>query len=373
MKHSDVHPFTAAEYFAGIGLFRMGLEAAGWKVVYSNDWNPERERIYQGFFSDNYSVQDVFSLSPEKIPPTTLATCSFPCIDLSLAGRQSGINGKHSGAFWGFYKILKTQGKNAPPIVLLENVSGWLSSNSGEDFRIVAESLNKLGYMCDVFSLNARSFTPQSRSRVFLVGVKIAEQKNKHSSLDARSDLLMPKKLREIVSENSDILWQHLELSTPPPHKNSGLSKTIIERISADDVRWWDRPKVDKHLSMMSDMHFRMVQELAEKKKESYRTFFRRIRQEKQRAEVRSDDIAGCLRTAVGGSGKQFVVAAGKGNIRMRTLTARECARLQGVPDKFKIFATSERQALNAFGDAVCVPAVEWIARNVLTPLVRLI
>ena len=112
-----------------------------------------------------------------------------------------------------------------------------------------------------------------------------------------------------------------------------------------------------------------MVNDMARQKEESFRTFFRRRRASGQRAEVRHDDIAGCLRTASGGSGKQFLVAAGQGVIRMRTLTARECARLQGVPDDFPIAANTERQSLNAFGDAVCVPLVAWLAKEVLLPL----
>ena len=71
----------------------------------------------------------------------------------------------------------------------------------------------------------------------------------------------------------------------------------------------------------------------------------------------------------MGGSGKQFMVSAGNGAIRMRTLTAREYARLQGVPDNYPIVANSERQSLSAFGDAVCVPAVTWIAEEILIPL----
>ena len=362
-------PLTAVEYFAGIGLFRMGLEAAGWKVLYSNDWNPEREKIYRGFFSEPYSVRDIFELSPDKIPQATLATCSFPCVDLSLAGKQGGINGKHSGAFWGFYDILKKQGKHAPPVVLLENVAGWLSSNNGEDFRAVGKALNRLGYECDVFALNARSFVPQSRPRLFFIGVKTPPKIKKGNFSELRSPLMMPEKLRAAVEKNPDIRWRHWNLSPPPPHKSVGLSKSVIERISDDDPRWWSQEKVDKHLSMMSAPHLRMVQKMAAQPSLSYRTFFRRRRQDGQRAEVRPDDIAGCLRTAIGGSGKQFLVASGGGGVRMRTLTARECARLQGVPDKLPISATSERQALNAFGDAVCVPVVEWIARNVLTPI----
>ena len=362
-------PLTFVEYFAGIGLFRMGLEAAGWQVVYANDWSAEREQMYSGFFDESYLAQDVFSLAVEEIPQATLATCSFPCIDLSLAGKGEGINGRHSGAFWGFYEILKKQGENAPPIVLLENVTGWLSSNGGNDFCATAKSLNALGYACDVFMLNARSFVPQSRPRLFMTGVKSAGVVDDSPYFTSRSKRLMPPRLKMLMLENEDIQWARLDIPEPPPYRSDGFTDSVVERLTQEDPRWWSEQKVEKHLAMMPSSHLEMVKQLACRKKENFRTFFRRRRAEGQRAEVRSDDIAGCLRTAVGGSGKQFLVAAGNGKIRMRTLTAREYARLQGVPDSFPIVAKTERQSLSAFGDAVCVPVVTWIATHVLRPL----
>lgn len=371
LPRMEAIPMTVAEYFAGIGLFRMGLESAGWEVVYANDWNPDRAQIYNGFFSKRYEVEDVFSISKEKIPATTLATCSFPCVDLSLAGKLKGINGKHSGAFWGFHDILKQQGTLAPPIVLLENVTGWLSSSNGEDFRLVAKSLNSLGYACDVFHLNARCFVPQSRPRLFFIGMKGVSQKRDYIFPDSRSNLLMPPRLKECIKKNRDVFWYHLDIPEPPLPKTSGFSQDVVEDIPPKDPRWWSDEKVEKHLGMMSESHLEMVQKLSLRNSYSHKTFYRRRRCDGQRAEVRADDIAGCLRTAAGGSGKQFLVVAGRRTIRMRTLTAREYARLQGVPDSYPIAARSEREALNAFGDAVCVPAVEWIAREVLTPLVN--
>lgn len=361
--------FTVAEYFAGIGLFRMGLEAAGWRVVYANDWSAERAEIYEGFFGDAYPVKDIFAVSAEEISPAMLATCSFPCIDLSLAGKRMGIDGRHSGAFWGFRNILKKQGHKAPPIVLLENVTGWLSSNDGEDFCAVAAALNELGYACDVFALNARCFVPQSRPRLFLVGVKAFCAPPHGPFVEQRSHRLLPPALKKLIYDNPRIKWACLNIPEPPEHKSHGLTSSIVEKFSDDDPRWWPQWKVDKHLAMMSPQHLEMVNLLAKSENESFKTFFRRRRKDGQRAEVRGDDIAGCLRTAVGGSGKQFLVAAGLGRVRMRTLTAREYARLQGVPDKFPIKAKTERQSLSAFGDAVCVPAVEWIATNILSPL----
>ena len=355
----------------------MGLESAGWKVVYANDWNPERAMMYEGFFGDRYEVKDVFSVAAKDVPRTTLATCSFPCIDLSLAGNLRGLEGEHSSAFWGFYGILCEQGAEAPPIILLENVGGWLSSNKGQDFYAVAEALNELGYTCDAFTLNARCFVPQSRPRVFMVGINEIHSPDGYDRKTAaryplfRSERLLPARLRRLIRDNDCIRWAHLDIPEPPLYKNRGFSDGVVEELFSDDPRWWPREKVEKHLAMMPPLHLDMVQDLAKRKRWTAKTFYRRRRSTGQKAEVRSDDIAGCLRTAVGGSGIQFLVSAGNGSIRMRTLIPREYARLQGVPDSFPIVANTERQSLNAFGDAVCVPVVSWIARNVLEPLVE--
>ncbi len=360
---------TAVEYFAGVGLFRMGLERAGWSVEFANDWDRERAQIYEGFFGDKYEIRDVFSVSHEQVPHATLATCSFPCVDLSLAGKRVGIHGRHTGAFWGFHELLRNQGPTSPPIVLLENVPGWLYSNGGDDFYATAKALNDLGYACDVFVVNARSFVPQSRPRVFMVGVKgtIPNVGFAHP----RSTRLMTPKLKELIDANSAIDWMQLDVPEPPPFRNEGFSSEIVVDLPADSTLWWSEEKVEKHLRMMSPAHLKLVKYLTNRDGISYRTFFRRRRAAGQRAEVRSDDIAGCLRTAVGGSGKQFMVSVGQGIIRMRTLTAREYARLQGVPDEYPIVANSERQSLSAFGDAVCVPVIAWIANQVLNPLTR--
>ena len=362
-------PLTVAEYFAGIGLFRMGLEATGWQVVYANDWSQERAQIYKGFFGDSYEVKDIFSVDAEDIPRVTLATCSFPCIDLSLAGKLKGLNGIHSGAFWGFHEILKQQGLEAPPMVLLENVRGWLYSNQGEDFFTTARALNELGYACDVFLLDALSFVPQSRPRLFMLGVKDVVESGNAGLFMSRSKWLMPARLKEMVLRNDDIHWIGLDVPEPPRYKSDGLSKTIVESIPLDDPCWWPKPKVEKHLAMMSPPHLEMIEQMANGKEDQYRTFFRRRRAGEQRSEVRHDDIAGCLRTVIGGSGKQFLVAVGNDSVRMRALTVREYARLQGVPDSFPIVANSERQSYNAFGDAVCMPVVSWLAKEILLPL----
>ena len=151
--------------------------------------------------------------------------------------------------------------------------------------------------------------------------------------------------------------------------KKYGLSE-IIETMDDNDSRWWKPDEVNRHFNMMSLSHRKMVTLLMNDSKITYRTFYRRIRKGQQRAEVRSDNVAGCLRTAVGGSGKQFLIKVGKGQLKMRTMTEREYARLQGVPDSYPI-KTNGVQALTGFGDAVCVPVITWIACHALNPLVE--
>jgi|UniRef100_A0A7C4AQE6 DNA (cytosine-5)-methyltransferase 1 len=367
-------PFTVAEYFAGIGLVRMGLQSAGWQVVFANDISSKKFEMYEAFFPDaeaHYVVADIFDIDPQRIPLTTLATCSFPCIDLSVAGNMSGmIKGSHSSAFWGFAKILKAQGDSAPPFILIENVPGWLNSNRGLDFRLTVQTLNEIGYACDVFALNALRFTPQSRLRIFLIGArKLTASRGSAELILTRSNALLPDQLKRNIVANKDLRWLYNEIPEPPPLRSAGLSE-IIEPLDESSRLWWTQEEVQRHLAMMNETHRRRVERLVNSRAFVYRAFFRRRRDGRQRVEVRNDDLAGCLRTAVGGSAKQFLIRAGQGELRMRAMTPREYARLQGVPDEYPITVNCV-QALTGFGDAVCVPAISWIAESVLSPLAK--
>lgn len=161
-----------AEFFAGIGLMRFGLEAAGWKVAWANDIDATKFELYDAHFGDaaeHFVLDDVHKVDASKIPSVELVTASFPCTDLSLAGGRRGIHAGESSAFWGFRDVL-AQMKTKPKLVLLENVTGFLSSSGGRDFEQAMRSLNALGYGVDPFILNARWFVPQSRPRLFVVG-----------------------------------------------------------------------------------------------------------------------------------------------------------------------------------------------------------
>lgn len=272
-------------------------------------------------------------------------------------------------AFWGFIRVLKAQGEFAPPLVLVENVPGWLYSNKSADFRVTVQALNELGYACDIFTLDALRFTPQSRLRIFLVGAKNQVSDQGPGLILKRPRSLLSDRLKKSILANQDLGWFYIEIPELPSLCTRGLSD-IVEPMDDSDSRWWSEEEVKRHLNMMEKSHYERVSQLVKNEQVVYRTFFRRRRKGQQRAEVRHDDLSGCLRTAVGGSGKQFLIKTGQGSLKMRTMTPREYARLQGVPDEYPITVDGV-QALTGFGDAVCVPAITWIAENALHPLVE--
>ena len=165
---------TFAEFFAGIGLMRIGLERAGWSIRFANDIDEDKWQMYQDHFGDTgeFVVGDVHKIDVGTVPTVGLATASFPCNDLSLAGARKGLAGEHSSAFWGFIDVLKKMENRRPPMVLLENVAGFLTSNDGNDFRDALLALNRLGYSVDAFIIDAVRFVPQSRQRLFVVGAR---------------------------------------------------------------------------------------------------------------------------------------------------------------------------------------------------------
>ncbi len=355
---------TAAEFFAGIGLMRMGLERAGWQVTFANDIDTHKEEIYWGHFGreDHFVRGDIHSLTPEDVPTVTLATASFPCTDLSLAGGRAGLAGARSGALWGFTDLLDGLGTRRPPLVLLENVTGFLTSQGGKDFHQALLRLNSLGYSVDAFIVDAVCFVPQSRQRLFVVG---RQGPAKPAYVPASE--LRPRALTQFIEQHDDICWSLRPLPALPAH---GLSlRDILDDLPPDDPHWWSGERAQYLRSQMSPRHAAVAAAMIATREWSYGTVFRRMRSGASMAELRTDGIAGCLRTPKGGSGRQILFKAGFGGFFVRLLTAREAARLMGADD-YKI-TVPLNQALFGFGDAVCVPVVEWVAENYLNPLAQ--
>jgi DNA (cytosine-5)-methyltransferase 1 len=356
---------TVAEFFAGIGLMRVGLEKEGWKIVFANDIDEKKQEMYKAHFPDadeHFVMDDVHKLRADQVPYCTLATASFPCNDLSLAGARAGLKGKQSSAFWGFIEVLEKMSRK-PPLVLVENVTGFLTSHAGRDFTEALKALNSLGYAVDAFILDAVDFVPQSRQRLFIIGTLGTEC----SDALVTESRVRPRALVGYINSHPEIHWNTRSLPSPPG-VNSGL-ESVLEELPHDCPEWWSTERAQYLLSQMSKKHRRVANEMIQGKRWSYGTVFRRVRNNVSMAELRTDNVAGCLRTPRGGSGRQILFKAGKGKYFARLLTPRECARLMGADD-FIIEGTLN-QALFGFGDAVCVPVVEWIARHYLNPLVN--
>ena len=347
---------------------RIGLESAGWRVTFANDIEDDKRRMYVDHFGNDahFVLKDIHLIQALEVPTVALATASFPCNDLSLAGARKGLAGSQSSAFWGFVNILNAMGPlRRPPIVLLENVTGFLTSNNGNDFKDALLSLNDLGYAVDAFIIDAARFVPQSRQRLFVVGVKTKAFPRLNETPSFYESDTRPSALADFILWNPDVNWQIRRL--PPLPRCSRSLPDILEELSPNSKLWWNKERCEYLLNQMSEKHRKEADVMISGKAIRYGTVFRRVRYGKSMAELRTDGIAGCLRTPRGGSGRQILFAAGKGKFAARLLTPRECARLMGADD-FKINAPLN-QALFGFGDAVCVPAVKWVADNYLNPL----
>ena len=368
-----------AEFFAGVGLVRMGLESSGWQCNFANDFDIKKKEIYDlNFGGEEFKLKDIWDLDISEIPEKTdLYTASFPCTDLSVAGNQKGIKAERSGTFWALIEILKKAKKNntLPKIVLLENVYGFITINKGQDIIEAIKNLNKIGYYTDILLVDAKNFTPQSRPRIFVINILESDSRNImfrrdetlfskwNQILNQHLNNLRPKKIVDLIIKNKDINWGLMDLP-PLPKRNNNLVD-IVERLNENDPRWWNNELSNKILKQIKTEHFEILKMRMETQNLFFGTLYRRMRNGEVRAELRSDGIAGCLRTPGGGSSKQIIVQSGNGKIKFRWMTPREYARLQGVPDSFKL-AKNDIQSLFAMGDAVCVPVIKWISENVI-------
>lgn len=361
---------------------REGLTSSGWECVYANDNDANKRQIYEARFGvEHFHEGDVWQtdeVTARIADRPFLATASFPCIDVSLAGKYRGMEGEHSSAFYGFAKVVERLGSRRPPVIMLENVVGLVTSKEGEDFIELSKALSKEGYWIDAFVIDAAHFVPQSRPRIFVVAVQgehcppNATRQNPDDFMDpwqGRLDAtqnLRPKKLAALMKRTElPTGWMLFDLPALPKRQINLVD--VIDRDTKQD--WWAIDELERHLAMMSEKHGELVDRLVKGRGLHVGTIYRRVRQKQQRAEVRFDGLAGCLRTPKGGSAKQIVIVIDKGEVRMRWMSPREYGRLQGAGDYPLV--GGRIQQLYGFGDAVCVPVIKWIDEHVLTPIFK--
>lgn len=364
---------TYYEFFAGGGMARAGL-GEGWRCLFANDFDPRKGRSYvENWGGAEFKLGDIHKLNAADLPGRAdLAWASFPCQDLSLAGNGAGLEGERSGAFWGFDLLMRglRRDHRAPNILVIENVVGAITSNRGRDFDVLCRSLFELGYVFGALTIDAAHFVPQSRPRLFIVAV--------------RKDVPIA---RSLVAEDPDSAWASAALCKaqaalrpdlrkawrwwrlpPPPKRNLGFDQLIDE---CDDVTWHSPAETERLIAMMSEVNRAKLQTAIDKGGRLFGTVYRRTRldahgEKVQRAEIRFDGVAGCLRTPEGGSSRQTVVMVEQGRVRSRLMTAREAARLMGVAEGYKLPARYN-EAYHLLGDGVAVPVVRFLAENLLS------
>jgi DNA (cytosine-5)-methyltransferase 1 len=367
---------TFYEFFAGGGMARAGL-GSGWECLFANDIDSKKANAYIANWGDEeFRLADVHDVSAKELPgQADLAWASFPCQDLSLAGNGEGLDGERSGAFWGFYDVihgLKLR-RRAPKLLVLENVGGAVTSKSGRDFASLCQALKSLGYVYGALMLDAVHFVPQSRPRLFIVAVRSdLDGSAKAFAADSSPQWTTAALLESFKRLRPDLRksWRWWQLPSPSK-RNETLTDLIID--DPHDVPWHTAAETKLLLSMMSPIHLSKVAEAKDKGRKIVGTIYKRTRRNEfdkkvQRAEVRFDDISGCLRTPGGGSSRQTVIVVEGELVRTRLLSAREAARLMGLSDSY-ILPVRYNDAYHLAGDGLVVPVVKFLAENLLLSL----
>ncbi|RZJ95856.1 MAG: DNA cytosine methyltransferase [Brevundimonas sp.] len=354
---------TAFEFFAGGGLAGLGLEAGGFRSTFANDFDAAKARSFRTNHPGTPMVEgDVWGLSAADLPGRPdLCWASSPCQDLSLAGARKGLEGVRSGAFWGFWRLIQAldaEGRG-PRALVIENVAGLLSSNQGRDFAAVCTAMAEAGFRVGALEIDAALWLPQSRPRLFIVGLRGVEGPERtapalpfHSDRLVAAHAALPQAVRDAWA------WWSLDA---PPRRNADLA-ALLE----PDPDWLDANASARLFDLAAPLHRARIEAAT-----TPGAAFLRIRTEhgvkRQRLEARFDGLAGCLRTPAGGSSRQFVVAPGPDGPRLRRLTAREAARLMGCSEDY-VLPKSQSAGLKLMGDAVAVPVVRALAERLLAP-----
>ena len=361
--------FTAYEFFAGGGMARAGL-GARWTTLFANDFDALKARTYRANWpGEPLHEGDVWKIAPDMLPGRAdLAWASSPCQDFSLAGGRAGLSGGRSSALFGFWRLIEAldeQGR-APRALAVENVVGLLSSHGGADFRALAEALAARGYRFGALEIDAAAFLPQSRPRVFV----LATRETPPAGLLGESPLHSPA-VRAAHAALPQALKAHWLWWSPgaPPRRNTALA----DLLEPDGAVAWHRPEQTRRLLwLMAPLHAAKVDAARASGARQVGAVFRRTRVENgrrfQRAEVRFDGLAGCLRTPGGGSSRQILMVVDGGQVRTRLLTGREGARLMGLPDDYQL-PKAATGALQVVGDGVAVPVVRFLAERLIEPL----
>jgi DNA (cytosine-5)-methyltransferase 1 len=377
--------YTFVEFFAGGGMARAGL-GDSWRCLFANDFDQRKVSTYEANWGvGDIKRGDVASLTLADLPATSvdLAWASFPCQDLSLAGGYRGLGRERdnaptrSGTFWPFWRLMRglVQADRAPRTIVLENVHGCLTSHGGKDFAAIASALSDSGYAFGAAVINASHFVPQSRPRVFFIAVRKTE--TIPGSLVAKGPepewhpaALIKAQAGVTSKSKTDWVWWAIA----KPALRSLTFSDVLEDVPRG-VKWHTAAHTQYLLELMTPLNRQKVARAMNSGQRKVGSIYRRTRPDgagskRQRAEIRFDDIAGCLRTPAGGSSRQTILMVEGRKVRSRLLSPREAARLMGLGDDYRL-PERYNEAYHVCGDGVCAPVVRHLADQLLEPLIK--
>lgn len=331
--------FTFIDLFAGIGGTRLAFESAGGKCVFTSEWDKFSCQTYRENHQDNHEINgDITQVDENEIPDHDVLVAGFPCQPFSLAGvSKKNSLGKAHGfldetqgtLFFDIARIIKAK---QPRAFLLENVKNLRSHDKGKTFTVIKNSLKELGYSVHDRVIDAKCLTPQHRERIFLVGFRDGEPFDWDAIVfpDATHGPLLGSILHAPDENVED------------PYTRTYRNKTKV---------------ADKYT--LSDHLWGYLQAYAEKHRAKGNGFGCSV--------VGPKDTTRTLSARYHKDGSEILIDQGKRK-NPRRLTPRECARLMGFPDTFKI-PVSDTQAYRQFGNSVVVPVVEKIAEGIAASL----
>ena len=258
-------------------------------------------------------------------------------------------------------------------MIVIENVTGLITSHGGADFTAILEALTDGGYNVGAVVIDAELFLPQSRERVFIIGVdKAVPIPPDMVAAGPSLPFYPPALVSALRQQRIQPVWWRLPIL---PKRNTVFADLIEDNPVGVPPSSNDDP--DKLIAMMAPKHLAMLAAARRAGRRMVGSISRRMRpapggkdvagQRVQRAEVRFDDIAGCVRVPSGGSSRQTIIIVDGDKIWSRLLSAREAARLMGLPDSYKL-PSHYNDAYALCGDGVAVPVVRFLGENLLTP-----
>jgi DNA (cytosine-5)-methyltransferase 1 len=337
--------FKFIDLFAGIGGVRLGFEAHGGECVFTSEWDNFSKKTYVENFGDNHPfIGDIVPFAAEDIPNHDVLLAGFPCQPFSIAGvskknslgRAHGFECTTQGTL--FFDVARIIAAKRPAAFLLENVKNLLSHDKGNTFKVILETLkNELGYDVHYKVIDGQRFTPQHRERIIIVGFR----------------------------EKTGFSWEDLQLPKEGPRLGSILHKTDgTEPVLAwDDNRFFDHAKqvVQPKFTLTPNL-WKYLQGYAEKHRAAGNGFGFGM--------AYADSVTRTLSARYHKDGSEILV--NQGRKRPRRLTPRECARLMGFPDTFRI-PVSDTQAYRQFGNSVVRPVMQEVARIMAPRVLNLI